>query len=795
MASRGLEGARHSADKLVEEFAATLGVDWAPAPDLLTAAHAAADGCGRWSMRSPFERKQTLFALINSKLRLNQDRFQEFLDEAAEKGISLNYHEKSELLDCLNNGDRARFSQLLPIFNGKESLFGAFRPISRQETLKALHQQLRTGYVKRKDAKKCDITERRDQVLRALFGSYVFNAFPAEAMHRHFNSDCRVEYLPDFYQHMLRFHGNTLARDCALIFLSVDSTLRDSRSFDELRNDLCEFVCQSYARLANHCFLAILLKPFWEAGEDGQWRLFSDLILYAEKHRQLALTAGYFHPKEIAEATASHIPRLDRTGAKFEQANEGFFFRDCLVLAPKQANGELKTTSDPVDLLLLFEKNERDETLIPCPACRSTNVRGNSYPALGVRSWECQNPICSERSAFDRGNRYSLSSLIKQEAIRSDEDQIPDWSLRKWKLDVIPAADESAVADMLLRHFSLHGDSVLFVNAHAVGGRKHGRRIVYENLTHGRSGHDLFDQFQQSAFFKRFVIDRSEPTTASPSRLTSPAPTAELHVGDCFEILSSVPQSSIDGAVTSPPYYNARSYSEWPNIYCYLYDMYNSARQVFKVLKPGAIYLFNIFDYFDNENSVVFSAMGKKRMILGAYIANLFRRIGFELCGNVVWHKGEIEGKRNFNQGNRSPYYQFPFNCWEHIFVFRKPGDSNGTYAFPQILVAQPVMKMIGGENVLGHSAPFPPAIPELLIAQMRRAECVLDPFSGSMTTARAALQYGVRSLSIEMHKEYCELGLRLLTEDLRNTGGLFGPPTVRQSSAPSEARHAVQGS
>jgi hypothetical protein len=186
-----------------------------------------------------------------------------------------------------------------------------------------------------------------------------------------------------------------------------------------------------------------------------------------------------------------------------------------------------------------------------------------------------------------------------------------------------------------------------------------------------------------------------------------------VYQGDCFEILSEMPESSIDGAVTSPPYYNARSYSEWPNIYCYLFDIDNSARQVFRALKPGSLYLFNVFDYFDNENNLALSAMGKKRMILGAYVVNLFRRVGFEIRGNVVWCKGEIEGKRNFNQGNRSPYYQFPFNCWEHVLVFRKPGGGCRTYHFPKILAAKPVIKMVRGKNVLGHSAPFPPAIPK----------------------------------------------------------------------------------
>jgi DNA modification methylase len=194
--------------------------------------------------------------------------------------------------------------------------------------------------------------------------------------------------------------------------------------------------------------------------------------------------------------------------------------------------------------------------------------------------------------------------------------------------------------------------------------------------------------------------------------------------------------------------------------------MYNAARQVFRVLKPGALYLFNIFDYFDNENTLALSAMGQKRMVLGAYIVNIFRRVGFQLDGNVVWYKGEIEGKRNFNQGNRSPYYQFPFNCWEHVFVFRKPGRPNVRKQFPSVLATKPVIKMVRGENVLGHSAPFPAAIPDLLLSQMKAGERVLDPFSGSMTTGRQALKRGLQTVSIELHEEYCELGLRLLRQE-----------------------------
>jgi DNA modification methylase len=199
--------------------------------------------------------------------------------------------------------------------------------------------------------------------------------------------------------------------------------------------------------------------------------------------------------------------------------------------------------------------------------------------------------------------------------------------------------------------------------------------------------------------------------------------------------------------------------------------MYNIAREVYRTLKAGSPFLFNIFDYFDNENTAVFSAMGDKRMILGSYIIEIFERVGFQVVDNIIWHKGEIQGKRNFNQGNNSPYYQAPLNCYEHVFLFSK-GKPNFDTNYPKILKAKPVIKMVRGVNKLGHDAPYPLDIPDLLFKLIPKGSSVLDPFAGSMTTARACYQNGYHSVSIEYMPEYCKLGLKILHEDL----GLFAP-------------------
>ena len=754
--------------ELLRDFTETLGVEFAAPADLMAAGQEAVAGCKRWPMHERAERDRRLIALVNSKLKLNKARFQEFLDTAAQGRTFLNYHDKAELAECLDHSDKPRLERWLAEMGYDASLSALFRPITKEESLSGLRELLNTGKVNRSDARQRDLSERQTEILRSLFGSYVFEAFPAQAMHSYFNPDARMAYHRNFYHHLLEFHTTALHRDCAMIYLSIDEILLKELTPEQLRDALYTFIATTYDRLANHCYLAMRIKPFREGAEDGQWRLFSDLVLYAEKHREVELQTGYFRPKEVEAATVAHVPGLRPDKARFDIANEGLFFRDCFVLSPSTAQDERgrATTSEAVDILVLFEKNARDERVIPCPACRSLDVRGNSYPALGVKSWECQNPICPDRSAFDRGNRYSLSAIIKQEAIKSEQDQIPEASLRRWKLDVVFGVNDDAIIDMLVRHFSLHGDSVIVVDGSSSIEERYGRRIVRETFDPKAAVSGIYGEFQESAFFKRFIINRPLAHRTAPVKVAHKVKGAVLYHGDCFEVLSGLESGCADGAVTSPPYYNARSYTSWPNIYCYLYDMYNSARAVFHALVPGGVYVFNIFDYFDNENSVALSAMGKKRMILGPYVINLFRRVGFELQQNVAWYKGEIEGKRNFNQGNRSPYYQFPFNCWEHCLVFRKPDVATSAYVFPTILDAKPVFKTVRGENVLGHTAPFPPAIPRLLISQMKKGECVLDPFSGSMTTGRVAHQNGLHSISIEMHRDYCDLGIRLLEQE-----------------------------
>jgi DNA modification methylase len=72
------------------------------------------------------------------------------------------------------------------------------------------------------------------------------------------------------------------------------------------------------------------------------------------------------------------------------------------------------------------------------------------------------------------------------------------------------------------------------------------------------------------------------------------------------------------------------------------------------------------------------------------------------------------------------------------------------------IVKFSPVIKINSkGENILGHTAPFPEDIPEMAINFFSyKDEIVLDPFAGSFTTPIVANKLGRIGIGIEINKD-----------------------------------------
>lgn len=153
--------------------------------------------------------------------------------------------------------------------------------------------------------------------------------------------------------------------------------------------------------------------------------------------------------------------------------------------------------------------------------------------------------------------------------------------------------------------------------------------------------------------------------------------------GNCFNVLKSMKSESVHLMVTSPPYYNAREYSQWENIKVYLDDMRKIIREAYRVLDNHRVFIWNVGDIFDNDNMFTKSTWGKRRIPLGAYFISIFEEEGFTFVDDFIWDKGEVQSQRQKNGDKPYPFYQYPMNCYEHILVFHKHRIDSTRYPCP----------------------------------------------------------------------------------------------------------------
>lgn len=153
--------------------------------------------------------------------------------------------------------------------------------------------------------------------------------------------------------------------------------------------------------------------------------------------------------------------------------------------------------------------------------------------------------------------------------------------------------------------------------------------------------------------------------------------------GDCYHVLKAMKSESIHVMVTSPPYYNAREYSQWKNLNEYLVDMRKIIRESYRVLDNHRVFVFNVGDIFDNDHLATTSVWGKRRLPLGAYFIKIFEEEHFTFVDDFIWDKGEVQSERQKNGDRPYPFYQYPANCYEHILVFHKHRLDTTRYPCP----------------------------------------------------------------------------------------------------------------
>jgi DNA modification methylase len=246
-------------------------------------------------------------------------------------------------------------------------------------------------------------------------------------------------------------------------------------------------------------------------------------------------------------------------------------------------------------------------------------------------------------------------------------------------------------------------------------------------------------------------------------------PKALVYIADS-RVMAEVADESVHLVITSPPYWHIKDYGVphqigyGQSLHEYLYDLSRVWKECWRVLKPGRRLCINVGDQFARA-----TVYGQYKVIpLHAEIIAQCETIGFDYLGAIIWQKKTTMRP----SGGAVVMGSFPYPPngiveldYEYILLFRKPGkvEPLDSAAREASALSRDEWKTyfsghwhFAGERQSLHEAMFPIELPRRLIRMFSLVgETVLDPFVGSGTTIKAALELGRNAIGYEVQPAY----------------------------------------
>lgn len=275
------------------------------------------------------------------------------------------------------------------------------------------------------------------------------------------------------------------------------------------------------------------------------------------------------------------------------------------------------------------------------------------------------------------------------------------------------------------------------------------------------------------------MIDFSENTEKYLNKITN---------DNCKKVLTDFDDNTIDLVITSPPYDDLRDYTKEAK---WNYKNFQEiAKQLFRIMKVGGVVVWVVGDKVDKGNKSLTSFRQ----------AIFFQEIGFNVFDVIIYEKtgsGPPHKNRYFNT------YEYMFvlskglpktinllkdkknkwaNCKTYTNVTRREKDGTltdkGRKTVNEMGVRTNIWKYTNGkgfstkdEIAYQHPAIFPEKlVQDHILAWSNEGDIVLDPFGGSGTVAKKAIELKRQWISIEISKEYCEIAEKRIKSVLCNT-------------------------
>ena len=254
---------------------------------------------------------------------------------------------------------------------------------------------------------------------------------------------------------------------------------------------------------------------------------------------------------------------------------------------------------------------------------------------------------------------------------------------------------------------------------------------------------------------------------------------------DVLDGLERIPDNQVTLVLTSPPY-NVNA-SNWKYITAeddapyaeYLRWLSSVFEQCYRVLRKGGRLAINI-DAMTNRQD------DKDEMYIRDIrtdIANMLRPMKFKFFGEHIWYKsskdptfngGQFNGKKTAWGSYCLPSHPAVRRNHEYILVYSKEQfklEKDGKSGTPDItdkefqtFIASTWSMNAETRNMGDHPCSFPEELPYRCIKLYTYpGDLVIDPFSGTGTTAYVAKVTGRRYIGIDMSEKYCDYSRRRL--------------------------------
>ena len=247
----------------------------------------------------------------------------------------------------------------------------------------------------------------------------------------------------------------------------------------------------------------------------------------------------------------------------------------------------------------------------------------------------------------------------------------------------------------------------------------------------------------------------------SLERMAKSLPTERILVGDCIELMNSLPECSVDLIFADPPY-NLQLKNELHRPDNSRVDAVNDHWDQFES--------FRAYDEFTNAWLAAARRILKKDgaiWVIGSYhnifrVGNAMQNLGFWILNDIIWHKSNpmpnFKGTRFTNahetiiwaSKNHNSKYNFNYHAMKSL----NEGIQMRSDWYIPICSGGERIKDSNGNKI--HSTQKPEALLyRVLLSSSKKDDIILDPFFGTGTTGAVAKKLGRNFIGLEREDIY----------------------------------------